>query len=237
MKTTWTEEEIIAWVDGSLPPDKAAEIARIVETDAEARWVAEETKRSNALVQAAFASVLTAPVPEDLRNALETDRRRMSFVPRRMASQDWPRFAAAASLVLAVGIAALLAWGPENRRTVSPESALHTALETLPSGGSEDGVTPMLSFLDQRQRICREFETTAGQPDRIELGVACRGTGGEWQIQIIVEIQTRDRSSTGFQLAEGESADALQAKLDELGTESVLSPDEEAELLARGWRR
>ncbi len=130
--------------------------------------------------------------------------------------------------------------------TIPQSSALHAALENIPSlqtleEVSQDGLTrnqiePLLSFVDTNNRHCREYRVigsgTTGTQDL--TGVACRSDGGAWTQQIAV-VQEVPASSV-YRPASGQANSALETFLSENMKGEPLDDDAEARLLGSGWR-
>ena len=244
MTRNWTEEDIAAFVDGSLD-DKAAErITAIIEHDPEARAFAEEIGKGNDLLRAAFSDVAMAPVPPLLAEKLaEPDNTVVPFLKRLARPGIWiPAMAAASiAIVVGLGIGSQLAStnaGPEVTLGDAPRNgALHLALETLPGGTVHDQrIMPMLTFKDASSRYCREFEVVGDLPDELEFGIACRSEDQAWHVEIIVSAPLGSADSGGFATASGPGADALAAMIEALGGGEPLAPAAEASVLESGWQ-
>ena len=243
MTKDWTEEKIAALVDGSLEDEaEAAALRRVLETDPEARAYAEAIRRSNELVREAFDTPADEPIPAGIQAAIFGEPGKVDVLHPRPRLTGWAPTAIAASLALAIGLAA----GQYLGRTGQPaivalgdaavDGPLHAALETLPSGTVSDrGVQPMLSFRDGAGRPCREFEVIGDLPDKLEFGIACRNASGRWHVEIVVAAPETEPGPQGFAPASGPGADALDAMLDALGASPALSPEDEASLLQQGW--
>ncbi|MEM9285861.1 MAG: hypothetical protein AAGA39_08255, partial [Pseudomonadota bacterium] len=192
MKASWTEDEVAAFVDGSLEEPRASEIEAILAEDTAAQAIAMEIQRSNELAKAAFADILEQPVPASLKATVLGEPDKVTPL-RPQTLPKWRNLAMAAGFALAVGIGGGL-WitsePPTQRITtgiVTESDPLFTALETLPSGErTADGIVPMLSFLDDQQRYCREFERAEHLPETLEMGIACRGKDGGWHVEIVI---------------------------------------------------
>ncbi len=244
MTKDWTEEKIAALVDGSLEDEaEATALRRVLETDPEARAYADAVRRSNELVREAFDAPADEPIPAGIQAAIFGEPGKVEVLRPRPRRAGWVPTAIAASLALAIGLAA----GQYFAGTQQPpivalgdaalDGPLHAALETLPSGAISDrGVQPMLSFRDGAGRPCREFEVIGDLPEELEFGIACRSDSGRWHVKIVVAAPETEPGPEGFAPASGPGADALAAMLDALGAGPALSPEDEASLLEQGWR-
>lgn len=176
------------------------------------------------------------------------------FRPRRAEAPplpSWRPMALAASLALVVGMGAgALWWGGEGGTVATGGTIaalggapiggpLHQALETEASGTlTTDGVRPMLTFYDDSQRVCREFEVVGELPSALELGIACRSPSGSWDVEIVVTAGSVEAPQDGgFATASGPGGDALEAALDGMGAGVPLAPGDEARLIEDGWQR
>ena len=118
-------------------------------------------------------------------------------------------------------------------------AALQRALETMPSGrpapeGNDQrfAVTPRLSFLSQSGRYCRQYEMGAPQ----FAGVSCRSPDGEWRIELHMPARALKASNDRIAPAGG-PASAIESAIDAMIKGDALGPDEEAQLIAKGWHR
>lgn len=251
MSSKVTDDQIAAYVDGSLEGAEAADVAEAIERDPAVRDYADRVREANRLLREAFDEPMAEPVSDKLREtilgpqAADQEDKVVDLTKVRTARKPWLGMALAASIALVIGISStavifqndgiqpqIAATGP-----VGTESPLHQVLEEQPSGAvSPEGVQVMLSFFDRDQRICREFEVMGDVPDVLEFGIACRTDQDGWNVEIVVTGPTTEVGPDGYRPAEGPGADALDAILDSLGAQPALAPDAEAELLERGWR-
>ncbi|MEM7060145.1 MAG: hypothetical protein AAF557_21395 [Pseudomonadota bacterium] len=244
MTNGWTEEEIAAFVDGSLDDAAADRIAAILEQDPDARALAEEISNGNDLLRAAFADVAQSPVPTSLAETLTTADGTVVPFHRRLAQPStWIPAAAAASVAIIVGLGLGAQFGatksgPEiTLGDAPPDSALHLALETLPSGDPYDErIIPMLTFTDASGRYCREFEVVGDLPDELEFGIACRTAEAAWHVEIVVTAPMGAAIDGGFAPASGPGADALSAMIEALGGSEPLTPRAETRVIENGWQ-
>jgi anti-sigma factor RsiW len=239
MSVRWTEDEIAAWVDGSLDEDDARRIEAAVASDPAAREIARQIEEMNRALRDAFAETLEEEPPATLKAAILAEPGKVAAFPVRQR-QTWFPSAMAAGVALAVGLGAgatLFGGGAEAPQMtaalgVGPAGpAVAAALETAPTGGGEGAVTPLASFRLADGRWCREFETAEAA-----AGLACRSGEGAWTVQMIAAAPEATDGSGGYVPASGAFADAIGAALDAMDAGPVLSPDEEAAAIADGWR-
>ena len=249
-----TDEQITAFVDGTLDDAESALVAAVLSEDEGARAYAADVERANRLLREAFRAPMEEPVPAALRNAiLSSDPsgggatgKVVELAPRRPVYRPLLKVAIAAcvALMIGAGASALLVrqLAPEHQQLASlgmapVDGPLHAALEHLPSGEvSQAGVQSVLTFRDANARICREFEMIGEVAEGLQFGIACRSSAGRWLVEIVVSAPRTEVGPEGYRPASGPGADALDAMLESLGAQPALGPLEESELLRRGWR-
>jgi len=261
--TRLTDEVLMAYADGVLPPDEAARVAIALETDIDARAAVEEFRRTAALSRAAFADVLAEPVPETIvRTVLASGTRTAGVTDlARHRQSRFPHWRTAlplaASLALVIGLAAalflrsipsdaptqIIALGP-----VEPAAPLASVLEKHPSGvpvppagreGDSAGrLMAIATFRDRKSRICREVELLDKSMQPRTAAVACRDPArGTWSVEGVARIATTAPSGgSDFVPSGAEEKDALDGLLAILGATRALSAEEEQRLMAQGWR-
>ena len=167
------EETLLAYVDGELPPEQAAEVAAALERDPAAAALAQQFREASRLLAAAYDQPMREPVPQRLIEAVQGSRPAgdatvLPWAPRRQRTPTARRFALplAASVALAVGLAGGFGlsgfWPPgtgpaptitaAGLTTTAPfQQALETAASGVPvTWESADGavaeVMPLLTF-------------------------------------------------------------------------------------------
>ena len=167
------EETLLAYVDGELPPDEAAEVAAVLERDPAAAALAEQFREASRLLAAAYDQPMREPVPQRLIDAVEGSRPAgdatvLPWTPRRQRTPAARRYALplAASVALAVGLAGGFGlsglWPPGPgaapaitaaglTATATFQQALETAASGVPviwesTGGAVAEVMPLLTF-------------------------------------------------------------------------------------------
>lgn len=244
-----TETEIAAWLDGELAPEDRARVGRLIETDPEARALAERLSRNDALLREAFAAPLQEPVPQRLASALrdppaEPEGRVVRLADRRRTV--WRPAAMAAGLALVVGFgagAALnLGGGVETVGGLAVGAAsdpIAAALETARSGEALADVRPLASFETDAQGVCREFETLGPGGAPAGQGLACRNAEHGWRVLVAADIgpEAAAEPDGAFAPAGGAATDATSSVLDALGAGPALTPEAERAAIERGWSR
>lgn len=253
MNRDWNEAQIAALIDGSLDdPAETARLRTIIETDPEARAVAERIERVNRLIHQAYPLPEEEGTPDAIQAAIYGDAPshaadtgngeddRVVRMPRRRYTGP-TTLATAAGLVATLGTLLYLTGSPNPERPdvadLAPrDGALHRALETLPSGrATETGIQPTLTFHDGSGRVCREYERP-GESQTLVLGIACRTPDDRWRLEGRIALQSSgDGSGGAYAPAAGENIETLDPVLDRLEAGPPLPPDREASLLRSGW--
>jgi anti-sigma factor RsiW len=186
MSERWTDEELMAYVDGTLPPHDAARIERILAHDAEARSTAELLRAGADAARGAFAPLAGAPVPISLARIVRDGPVRRLATPPRWA------LASAAAVLLALGFGGgwlahpaasdtyTLAGAEEDEGDGPLMEALDTARdgESVPLG---NGTTVTLTGpVDAGLgTTCRGYARSGHSTTR---GLACRDQDGAWSL-------------------------------------------------------
>jgi hypothetical protein len=257
MNGVWTQDEIAAFINGRLHGADAERIAMALEQDPAAQAAAERLAAgapphpADALLRDAFAAPMEETVPARLAAAVLAEPGKVASLPRRGgggARRAWAPAAMAAGVALALGFGAGFSLrGPadpapqavaEATLSVGPAAgAALAAFETAASGAERDGLRLAASFRDAAGRACREFEALDAGGLPAAAGVACR-EGGGWRVLAMAAVAAASVAPAdgGYAPAGGDGADALGAMLDALGAGPALSPEEEAAMIAGGWR-
>ena len=143
------------------------------------------------------------------------------------------------SLAAAPALAALLVvrcWrsGDAARGPQHPmEASLGAALEGTESGKDAAVATlrPVLSFNSKAAGWCRQVEVRHGAK-QVSHALACRGEDGQWNI-----VASTAPGPVGFVPAGADRRKAIDDLATSMMRGSPLSPEEEAALIGRGWRR
>jgi anti-sigma-K factor RskA len=258
--TRLTDEMLMAYADGALAEAERAEIAAALENDAEAQAIVAEFRRTADLSRAAFADVLTEPVPDRLVNTvLGTPTLTTNIVDlargRKPRSTMWrTALPLAASVLLVIGVATVLLLRPQPAGPLMvlgpvPSAApLADVLETKASGVAVtlasrtaeglDRLMVVATFRDRKARICREIEALDPNMQPQIAGVACRDpANGTWIVEGSARIaSTAPAGGRDFTPSGADEKDALDGLLAVLGATRALPADEEQGLLARGWK-
>lgn len=239
----FTDEELMAWVDGELPPDEAQAVAAAVESDPALAARERPFRESRRILQDAFAAQLRAPVPPRLLATLAPP------APRLRAWRRHSLLALAASLVLAIGLAIGVRLDrPDHEASAlallpADAASLDLALETLPGGEvlalereqTPVEILPLGTLRTASGRWCRDFETVAQHPQgpRRSRGVACRGDG-HWEVQAIARLDAAPPPAAGddaYHAAGAADVDITSV----VGAAERLTPEQEQVQLETRW--
>ena len=233
------DEKFFAWLDGELSAAEAAEMEAKVAADPELARFAEQHRKMQARLHAAFATVAAAQVPERLQNAARPPRSNVIDIAAcrealaRPSLGPIPQWAAmAAMLVLGLFAGTLV-----GRDLVSSpvtvrggdlfaagvvEQALQTQLASAPSGGP---VRIGLTFRDPSGAICRSFAGAQGS------GLACR-EGDRWLVRGL--FAPPEGQSSAYRMAGTDPN--LAALIDSTMAGEPFDAEQERAARQRGWR-
>jgi anti-sigma factor RsiW len=193
-------ELLMAYVDGELTPEQAAQVEAAIAADPA---IADAVARQFALRRSlgeAYAPVLDEPVPEALTRMLrpsDAEAGNVVTLPARAAPAPrsrWgvPQWAAmAASLLIGVAVsqwvsksdgALLRTEGGALVAGAELANGLEQQLASSPQPGA--AVAVGLTFRDAAGHYCRSFSVEGSQP---LAGLACRESSGDWKVPMVVE--------------------------------------------------
>lgn len=256
----WTDEQLMAYVDGELGAPLRGELEQALAGDAALRGRVEAWRVQRRRIEAALAPVLDEPVPERLSRLLAAvpapapapapaaavidlaaaRAAREAPPPRRAAPGWWAWGGMAASLVLGVllgqqGLGSLGAGG-------SPDAAVALRDGRLVAGGALDGalsrqlagdttaVALPLSFVDRDGAYCRAFRTA-------ELaGLACRRDGA-WAVQALAAAPASAPAAGTMRQAAAELPREVLLAVDQRIAGDALDAAAERAARDRGWQR
>lgn len=241
------DERLMAYADGALPPEEAAEVERLIAEDAGLAARVALFSDSRAVVKRALGA--PPPVSDSLvasvRALADADAARrqapgasaqvIDLAARRRTVPFW-QLPLAASVAMAVGVVG--GWigkperaGPDGLAVATVvEEALVEALGSVRSGESrkiadEVMFTAVSSFRDGDGRLCREFKQDRDGRDSV-VAVACRADA-TWSVRLAVASAAGDG---GY--APASSLDTLDAWLSSVEAGAPLSDDEETAALS-----
>jgi hypothetical protein len=235
----FTDEDLMAYADGELAEDRAAELDLALAADdalAERLALFIDTR---ALSAEALRPMLDAPVPAHLVQQVrdlavaEAAEKVVAFPVRSAARAVW-QLPIAASIALAVGLGG--GWMLRGQNAPAQvagglEPAVINVLETLASGSSvtlPDGarIEAIATFQSDDSALCREFEHDRAD-GQTTVSVACHDGEG-WQTRLAIAAAAAD--DTGY--APASSLEALDAYLTATNAGAPLSLTDEAAALS-----
>lgn len=239
-------ERLMAYADGELDAQQAAQVESELQNDPQAREMVERFRQTRTQLAADLNPLLDEPVPQRLIDAIRQHPGAPSASPSpapmqpfsRAASNDrwyWPSLATAASVALVVG---LLGGQWLGSGASGGTDVLAQALQTVPSGQvfstGDTQVMPLASFRSAEGFVCREFEQAAG--GRAAHGIACRD-GEQWVTRLLLDhgpAGSLDPSPPAFATASGEP-DVVGVMLESLRLGQALTAQQEEQALQGGW--
>jgi hypothetical protein len=256
--SAYNDETLCAYIDGELAADERARLDQALATDPGLRERLEQLRGVTQLLQEELSAPDDEPVPEGLLNAaraLAQDRRASDNVvalspkPRRIEVARW-QVGIAAAVTLVVGGVLGAGWQMLNNEAtldtriasldagrIGPENPLHDALESTISGDSvtladQSRIRLILSFAATDGRFCREFDVAA--TNAASVGVACREAGA-WRLEVLLAAKPQDTGT--YAPASGFNSRALEDVVSALMKDAPLGPNEERDLITRGWQQ
>lgn len=229
-----TREEIAAFADSQLSPEREAEIAAAIE---DSPVLAEEVAKHRALkamLQGHFAPIADEPVPERLAAMLrpEPQAEVLDFAAasrRREEKRRIPRWGWVAGPALAASLA-IAVFLPRSGDAPDgyADAQLAAALDnTLVAEQERDADTRiLLSFRNEQAEFCRAFSASDGG------GIACRDETG-WKLEALGGGSEAAR--TEYRMAGAGDGDIL-ALAQDLAVGPALDAQAEAEARRSGWR-
>ncbi len=255
-----TDERLMAYVDGELPPAEASRIQAALENNPAARQRVDIFKESAALLSETYDAPINEAVPQQLidtvmagsspaRPAGIINKIRIAFTAGFPGGRWVPAYGLAILAALVVGIGTgffAFRWtSPSGGMVFFPGSAFSQGLETTPSGRTftladpSVLITPVATFQDQAHRYCRQYEMNHRRNNQTLIfdGIACRTQGGRWQP--VVQIQADTPGSRPVETATGYvpagRTDLFDDVIGKIMATPPLSPDRESALIQSDW--
>lgn len=232
---TVTREQLMAYVDGELPPEDSARVQAALAADAGLRAEYERQKALGQTLQNAFAPMLDAPLPDRLlqaarhRSIMDSLRHLFALHPLRMGSSI-------AGVAVATGLLLGIFVVPHDRGDYAvgadglvARAGLAQALDTqLASNQDHSGrVTVGISFRDAKDRYCRTFTAERS------AGIACHDAG-EWHVKALAPANLPGTEGS-YRMAAGEMPDAIRDAAAAMMRGTALDASEEAKARAGSW--
>ena len=228
------EEQISAYLDGSMSAAEAARFEAAMAQDPMLRDEVEEWRSADEMLRAAFPAdadnidaAMIARLGLDTRPAL----------PQTAANDNPTRFwkIGLAGGAIAASIAVALILTPIGGGSLEGDSQFQLAMESAPSGKtlplSQAGkrVRPVLTFAAADGRFCREFSV-----DNQSSGIACRSKG-KWTIEAEAAASSVDGESGVVRTAAGTDPSPLDRSYKRLQASDPFSMEKENTIISDGW--
>lgn len=235
--TAMDKARLAAFADGELSPeDAAAVVMHLADHPADQAWL-DDLMASNALLARAYAGPATEPVPERFRTLILPDQGRVVPFRRR---RIWPMIAGLGIAAAMAGLVVLVQPAGDAHLVAGPvpaDSTLDRILSSQPSATPVDygsGTLTILATMPAATGYCREIELL--DASTLNLALACRADHG-WTVDVaLAETMTPMPGGEGFALASGEEPVALDPWLAARQAGLAIPADDEARLIAGGWR-
>lgn len=260
----YDDSTLIAYLDGQLPEQDYGPLERALEHSAALRERLQALAQSSELARRSFDPILLEPVPPQLIAEIwrASDPRARRAPPTAPAARKrWPGWAwlgagtrpwPVLASVMLLGLGAAISWQllkptsdaqwAQSAGKPLTDPSLALALEVAPSGrvlNTGGGAIEVLASFERKSGgHCREFNRTSTDGSRDELGIACRGDQGVWQIEFLMaEERPAQAGASGYQTASDRQHEAADTFLNQHARGSALTESDEQALIARGWTR
>lgn len=238
---TIDRETLAAYAEGHLD---AHDRQRVEDAIAADPALADEVAAHRALrarLQAHFAPVAQAPVPDRLIAAVHTAPPQADVIDfdavRRAKAQKvrlaLPRWAVGGAVAASLALGLVLGTQMGGDSTIGTrdgkvlaQGALDTALTTELSGKAQQPVRILLSLRDTGGRYCRVFEGAE------IAGIACR-QDGRWRID---QLQSEGGHEQGEYRQAGSAIGDIMAVAQAMAPDGALTAQAEADARASGWK-
>ncbi len=232
-----SDEILMAYADGELPESDRRQVEQWIAANPEFEQVVADHRAMREAAKAAFEPgaepVLSAGLAGLVGDLQDSVAAPVLAPPpkRRRRRLAWPAAVAASFLMGAMGTqfasvqmassGTYLDW---DKQGLVAHRQLARMLDQQPGDTQAEAIVITASFIADDGRYCRQFviedETRTG-------AIACRG-GQNWDMITVAVLPA------GYQAADGGN-DPLAATAVRLGVKEKLSPEQEAELIRRGW--
>jgi hypothetical protein len=187
-----TEEQLMAYLDGALPPDKAGQVSMVLSQDPDLRKLMEDELAVRQSVALAYAPVIAERVPDRLMRPFERSAPRAhTRWFSRFFMQGWhvtTALPAAASLALGLFLGGSLlstSTSPPSDGFASLDPVVVKALDEqmVANQTLQDQVQIGISFTSLDGAVCRTYQNAS------HAGIACRA-GEQWQARLLAKVET-----------------------------------------------
>jgi hypothetical protein len=249
-----TDELLVAFVDGELDATQCAMVRATLDGNPALCRRADEMRLARDLLREAFPFQPGAAVPA----AIDAASKRLAVAcarqPRDSRKPSGLRYRrniaiAAGFLLCVLAAASYFIVRPAADQTrpmvtaltrIGPENPLHGVLESTASAelikipGEDAAVRAVLTFRAKDGRFCREFEILDDSGS--STGIACR-EDGHWRTEVLASGGVAAPTGNSYTPAGGSDEAAVAEVYESLIQGEPLGIEEEARLLADGWRQ
>jgi hypothetical protein len=241
--TTIDTETLMAFADGELNEDRAAEVEAALAANPALRAQLQALRNTDDLLRAAVTPSLDVP---DRFAQLLQPQGASNVVPLARAPRTawWMPTGAAIAAALAVWVASsslvttqTAGWLRHVEDGVAISGALETAAMTTRSGdlvrADDLNIRPVVSFVANDGRSCRELHVR--DKEMAARIIACRDLHeDEWCIEALASIPTREFPDT-YKPASAPRNPVIDAAFARIGVKSTMGAEEENAAIARKW--
>lgn len=236
-----SDEELGAYLDGAIDPEKRAAIEFELAANPDLRARLARVRRVNATVRDVLGDL--QPVPDRFTRIVADgfDRRELANVA---ALGDGPKplnwaMPIAAGLSLIVATVGGYWVGSTTQRgvefaAITERTPLFAAIESTASGESAhvngQTLTPVLSFRTADGRVCREVELASSSSQ--SAAILCRDRDA-WRVEVLVAAATS--APAGYETV-GEDGAAIEQAYARLGGAGAMSAEDERVMIENRWR-
>ena len=239
--TKITDETIIAFVDGELPPDEAASVRTAISNNETLAANAARYRALRSHIDQAFGSVVREPLPDRFHQLFQDVK--PSPIPASfpllgrwssaMTSASWGAIAASLAIGVIVGNLFMAPHEPTLDFALYQDGGAEGLLAVLikePSGAPIDGAEIIATYQNTEGDICRKF--VIGD-ERRGQGLACRQRGGgDWSVVAFSPAPPPNSYLPAGEMTKVSSPMAFTALLEGFQT---VTPEEEVRLIDEGW--
>lgn len=235
MSNDWSDEQLLAFVDGEADPATAAALEVAMAADAELAARVRDMIATRDAIAHAFDDVLEEDIPEPLlarlaqpaqpASVIDLAARREARTALRGRVMQWTAMAACLGIGVVLGGRVLPQADPAQPQALVLASAQGTvagpaladALASQTSGSDRqlaggEALRPVLTFTSVDGALCRQFTLSAAA--QASNGLACRDAGsGQWRILVLAGSET---AAGTYRTVAGPGDTAVDAAVDAL---------------------
>jgi hypothetical protein len=237
----YSDEILCAFIDGELESEKRDALLLALEKTPELRGRLDRLKKADSVFRQAIDTLSEAEMPESVLSLLKPDEH---FDDRASNKLKWLPMAACLLATTSIGFGYLIGQNKSQAPIsfyadkITHENPIFKVLEKTASServllkaSGDLSVEPLLSFISVNGQYCRQYHLT--QNDRAYEGLACKD-GQSWKL--VAWGLSDTHIPDAYQTASGTPSPAIEAAVDALIEEDVLSSEAELRLIRDGWK-